>query len=84
MEIVDLTSVYTRLGFNMEMFTSKNKEDLSDELRNLNREKDERIKRKVLMGRLYELWKNEDLKTKKPIYNIFLDGRKKFYEEDIF
>ena len=73
------------------MFTSKSKEYLDekdqivDELRNLYGHKDEKSKRKVLMGRLYELWKSEDLKTKnKPIYNICLDGEEKSSKRRIF
>ena len=99
-EIIDLmekllsrgySSVHTRLGFDTEMFTPKSKEYLDekdnivDDLGNLYREKDEKCKRKVLMGRLYELWKSQDLKTEnKPIYNICLNGEEKSSRRRIF
>ena len=47
-------------------------------------EKDKK-KRKVLMGRLYKLWKGQDLKTEnKPIYNICLNVREKSSKRRIF
>ena len=48
-------------------------------------EKDKKSKRKVLMGRLYELWKGQDLKTEnKPIHNICLNGEEKSSKRRIF
>ena len=61
------------------------KDQIVDDLENVYREKDEKTKRKVLMGRLYKLWKDQDLKTEnKPIYNIYLNGEGKNSKRRIF
>ena len=60
------SSVHTRLGFDIEMFTPKSKDYLTqkdkivDDLRNLYGEPSEKKQRKVLMQNLIDLWKNKD------------------------
>lgn len=60
------SSVHTRLGFDIEMFTPKSKDYLTqkdkivDDLGNLYGEPSEKKQRKVLMQNLIDLWKNKD------------------------
>ena len=78
MEVVDLmesllsggySSIYTRLGFDAEMFTPKiaeymkQKDDIIEKLRNIYGEKNEKTEKKRLNQLLYDLFKQEDLNS---------------------
>ena len=74
------SSVHTRLGFDTEMFTPKSpkymkeKYEIIEQMRNLCGEKNEKSRKKKLNKRLYDLFKQEYLKSSnKPIYSLWLD-----------
>lgn len=99
-EIVDLmeqllsegySSVHMHLGFDTEMFTPKSKEymkekdQIIEQMRNPCGEPDEKSKKKDLNTKLYDLFKQEDLKScNKPIYNLRLDGETESHSCRVF
>ena len=85
------SSVHTRLGFDIEIFFPRSpeyveqKEDIINNLRDLYGEKNEKQERKMLMDKLYSLWKEEYLKScHKPIYNVRLDGEESSKKKRVF
>ena len=98
-EIVDFTerllswgysSVHTRLGFNTEIFTPKSpgfmneKDRIIEQMKNLCGEENNKSEKEKLNKRLYELLKQEDLKSSnKPIYSLRLDREEESHKRRV-
>lgn len=99
-EIVDLveslfsggySSVHTRLGFDTEMFTPesteyiKERDEIIDQVRNLCGEKNEKKDKRKLDQKLYDIFKQENLKScNRPICSLPLDGEEESKKRRVF
>ena len=98
-EIVDLmeqllsggySSIHMRLGFDTGMSPKsekyiKEKEQIIKDMRNLCGEPNEKVKKKELSKKLYELFKQEDVNSRiEPIYYLRLDGKNESHKRRVF